>query len=480
MDYKITDKLNIENNTCFITGFLSDDKDNFIAGIDDKYKNIISKLIDKLPQSTSYIYQGEYENHSILIFNLGKLQEYNLTSLVQQIKKIVNKLLEYKVQKAVISLPLIKNLAPNLQLKNMVLGIEETTYQFLDYKSKKERYELESITFALKDADKSSIDEALYISEGLKLTKNLANMPANICTPTYLAETAISLAKDFNLIEAKITDPTQMLKLGMNALLAVAQGSKEPAQLIELHYKGGSNDAQPIVLVGKGITFDSGGISIKPAEFMNEMKYDMSGAATVFGVIKACALLKLPINVIGIIPSAENMPSGNAVKPGDIVTTMAGLTVEITNTDAEGRLILADALTYAKKFSPKFVIDIATLTGAMIISLGRVMTGFMTNDDELADMLVKAQNDSLDKAWRLPLDDEYKEALDSPIADINNCASDRAAGSITAAEFLLNFTKDFRWAHLDIAGTAWVSGKNNRATGRPVTLLTQFIQNMTK
>jgi leucyl aminopeptidase len=263
----------------------------------------------------------------------------------------------------------------------------------------------------------------------------------------------------------------------MGILLAVAQGSDQPPRLIDIQYKG-HKDAKPIILVGKGITFDSGGLSIKPANAMDEMKYDMSGAASVLGTIKACALLKLPVNIIGLIASAENLVSGAAVKPGDIITSMSGQTVEIINTDAEGRLVLADALTYAEQYDPEFVIDIATLTGAIIVALGSIASGYMTKDDELATLIETAAKESQDKVWRMPLDDAYQEALDSPLADMINAGFDRSAGSITAACFLSRFTEKYRWAHIDIAGTAWISGKKRNATGRPVPLLTQLIRHV--
>jgi leucyl aminopeptidase len=263
----------------------------------------------------------------------------------------------------------------------------------------------------------------------------------------------------------------------MGLFLAVSQGSDQPPRLIDIHYNGGTQ-TKPIVLVGKGITFDSGGLSIKPANAMDEMKYDMAGAASVLGTIKACALLKLPINIIGLVACAENLVSGSAVKPGDIITSMSGQTVEILNTDAEGRLILADALTYAERYDPEFVIDIATLTGAIIVALGSVASGYMTKDDDLATCLEAAARESQDTIWRMPLDEAYQDALDSPLADMINAGFDRSAGSITAACFLSRFTEKYRWAHVDIAGTAWVSGKKRNATGRPVPLLTQLIRHV--
>lgn len=319
------------------------------------------------------------------------------------------------------------------------------------------------------------IEDAQALANGLQLTKDLANLPPNVCTPTYLANTAKTLAREQRL-KIEVLDRATMEKLGMGALLAVAQGSAQPPQFIVLQHQGGTTKDAPHVLVGKGITFDTGGISIKPAADMDEMKYDMSGAATVLGVMRAVSEMGLKRNVIGVIPTCENMPSGTATRPGDIVTSMSGQTVEILNTDAEGRLILCDALTYVEKFKPASVIDIATLTGACVIALGGVNTGLFTADDELADAIFKAGQDALDPAWRMPLQEEYQEQLKSPFADMANVGG-RAAGSVTAACFLWRFTKAYRWAHLDIAGTAWKSGAAKGATGRPVSLLVEYLRN---
>jgi len=319
------------------------------------------------------------------------------------------------------------------------------------------------------------IEDAQALANGLELTKDLANLPPNICTPSYLAHQAKSLAREYRL-KAEVLDRPAMEKLGMGALLAVAQGSAQPPQFIVLQHQGAASKEAPIVLVGKGITFDTGGISIKPAAEMDEMKYDMCGAATVFGVLRAVAEMGLKRNVIGVIPTCENMPSGTAARPGDIVTSMSGQTIEILNTDAEGRLILCDALTYVERFKPAAVVDIATLTGACVIALGGVNTGLFSADDALADALIKAGQDGLDPAWRMPLQEDYQEQLKSPFADMANIGG-RAAGSVTAACFLWRFTKAYRWAHLDIAGTAWKSGAAKGASGRPVSLLVEFLRN---
>jgi len=320
------------------------------------------------------------------------------------------------------------------------------------------------------------ITDAQALANGLELTKDLGNLPPNLCTPTHLANTAKALGRQFRL-KVDVLDRAAMEKLGMNALLAVSQGSAQPPQFVVIHHNGGTAKDAPVVIVGKGITFDTGGISLKPPGDMDHMKYDMSGAGTVLGVMHAVAEMGLKRNVIGVIPTCENMPSGTATRPGDIVQTMSGQTVEILNTDAEGRLILCDALTYVEKeFKPEAVIDIATLTGACVIALGHVNSGLFSSDDALADALLKAGKDALDPAWRLPLQEDYQEQLKSPFADMANVGG-RSAGSITAACFLWRFTKAYKWAHLDIAGTAWNSGAQKGATGRPVALLVQYLRN---
>ena len=323
---------------------------------------------------------------------------------------------------------------------------------------------------------RKAINAGQAIADGMDLAKDLGNLPGNICTPTYLASQARQLAREYRHLRTSVLEESDMKKLKMGALMSVARGSQQPAKMIIMKYSGTHTRSAPVVLVGKGITFDSGGISIKPAAAMDEMKYDMCGAASVFGTMKAVAELGLPINLVGIVPSCENLPDGNASKPGDIVTSMSGQTIEILNTDAEGRLILCDALTYAGRFKPDTVIDIATLTGACVIALGKYPSGMLCNHSPLAQELVTAGLDSTDRVWEMPLWEEYQSQLDSNFADMANIGG-REAGTITAACFLSRFTKDYHWAHLDIAGTAWLSGSNKGATGRPVPLLTQYLMN---
>lgn len=328
----------------------------------------------------------------------------------------------------------------------------------------------------LQTVAEQAIAHGVAQANGSDLVRTLGDLPANICTPGYLAEKAQALGGRKKHVTVTVLDEKDMEKLGMGALLSVSRGSREPAKLITIEYRGADKDDKPVVLVGKGVTFDSGGISIKPALQMDEMKYDMCGAATVLGVMQTVIETQLPINVVGVIPSTENLPGGEATKPGDIVTSMSGQTIEILNTDAEGRLILCDALTYAARFNPDVVIDMATLTGAVLVGLGRVASAVLGNHQPLVDELLAAGTEAGDPAWQLPLWDEYQELLQSNFADLPNIGG-RDAGTITAACFLSRFTGDYRWAHLDIAGTAWnTGGKTKGATGRPLALLMQYLR----
>lgn len=356
--------------------------------------------------------------------------------------------------------------------------LEEQLYTFNDFKSEKPTArKLKKVAVQASGAGKALKDAfnlGLATGRGMNFTRDLGNTPPNICHPVWLAEQAKKLAKDHDCIKTEILDEKQMEKLGMNTILAVGKGSTQPPRFIIMEYKGGKAKDQPHVLVGKGITFDTGGISLKPGEGMDEMKYDMGGSASVLGTMQVIAETRPKINVVAVIAAAENMPDGGATRPGDIVTTMSGQTVEILNTDAEGRLVLCDALTYVKRYNPASVLDMATLTGACIIALGHHASAVFSNNDDLANEVLAAGERTGDRAWRLPLWDDYQSQLDSNFADIANIGG-RPAGSITAACFLSRFAKDYRWAHLDIAGTAWNSGKAKGATGRPVPLLVDYL-----
>ncbi len=370
------------------------------------------------------------------------------------------------------------------KVRQFIEALGHASYRFDQLKSKakeESKPTLAKVSFPCTNRGESALIrlgaiQGQAINRGIDLTKDLANLPGNICTPTYLAEQARSLGRQYESIKTTVLDEAKMEKLGMHSLLSVSRGSRQPAKFIVMEYHGTAarNKQKPIVLVGKGLTFDAGGISLKPAAGMDEMKYDMCGGASVLGTLRAIAEMELPLNVIGVVPSSENLPDGDANKPGDIVTSMSGQTIEILNTDAEGRLILCDALTYVQKYDPALVIDIATLTGACIVALGHHASGLLGNDEELVDKLLQAGQKSGDRAWQLPMWEEYDEQLKSPFADMANIGG-KSAGTITAACFLGRYTKDFKWAHLDIAGTAWRSGGDKGATGRPVPLLTQFL-----
>ncbi len=361
----------------------------------------------------------------------------------------------------------------------IVAALADATYVYRATKPSAEpQSRLERAALLCSKADAAALDDAVRVARavaaGSLLAREFANLPPNVCTPTFLADQAKSLAKSHGL-QVKVLDRKACEALGMGAFMAVARGSDEPPKFIVAEWRGAKKkDAAPIVLVGKGITFDSGGISIKPSPAMDEMKYDMGGAAAVLGALRALAELRAPVNVVGLVVSCENLPSGRAVKPGDVVTSLSGQTIEVLNTDAEGRLLLCDALSYAERYAPAAVVDVATLTGACVVALGHHRSGLFCADDALAAELLAAGDAALDPAWRMPLDDEYGDALKSSFADMANVGP-REGGAITAAKFLERYAAKLRWAHLDVAGTAWKSGAAKGATGRPVGLLTHFV-----
>ena len=418
----------------------------------------------------------------VLLVGLGKEKDFREKEFGTAIRTTVKTLNETGAFDASIFLTelAVKKRSVGWRIRQATMIALDATYKFDQFKSKKDevRRPLRKLTLAVERRNEltqaeEALAQGLAIAEGMAMTKTLGNLPANICHPTYLADQAQSMAKEFNL-GCEILERADMEKLGMHSLLSVSQGSRQPPKLIVLAYQGSKASEKPIVLVGKGVTFDTGGISLKPGAEMDEMKYDMCGAASVLGTMHAVARMALPINLTVIVPATENMPDGMATRPGDIVTSMSGQTIEILNTDAEGRLILCDALTYAERFEPDTVIDVATLTGACVVALGHIATGLFSNKDALARDLLDAGDESYDRAWHMPLWDDYQELLKSPFADMGNIGG-RWGGSITAACFLSRFTKKFDWAHLDIAGTAWKSGADKGATGRPVPLLTHYL-----
>ena len=417
----------------------------------------------------------------VLVVGLGKQDEFGEKQYRQAVRTAVKALPKGVVN---VSLFLTEIVIKKCDIKNKVAQLVEVamdaTYQVNAIKQKKaEPIALNSIAiFVDKDDSKAAeagIKHGMAISAGVSLAKDLGNLPPNICTPTYLGEQAKKLAKSYGF-KVEVLGQKEIEKLGMGSFLGVAQGSVEPPRFIVLQHLNGKKNEKPTVLVGKGITFDTGGISLKPGGDMDEMKYDMCGAASVLGTFKAIGEMNLAINAIGLIATCENMPDAGAIKPGDILTSMSGLTIEVLNTDAEGRLILCDALTYAERFEPSAVVDIATLTGACVIALGHHPSGLFSNKDSLAAELLAAGEAAHDRAWHMPLWEEFQTQLDSNFADMANIGG-RAGGSITAACFLSRFAKKYDWAHLDIAGTAWKSGKEKGGTGRPVPLLTTFLVN---
>ena len=423
----------------------------------------------------------------VLLVGLGKRDDFGDKAYAAALRNALKALAQTGAEDAVVYLTTLAvgERSPAWKVRQALIAAGDASYRFDQFKSSPaDERALTHLAFAVaKDSEQKAAETALTqglaIAEGCALARDLGNLPGNVCTPEYLARTARELADEFGL-ELEVLEREDMEQLGMHSLLSVAKGSRQAPKLIVAHYrgaptkKGGKKNKGPLVLVGKGITFDSGGISLKPGEGMDEMKFDMCGAASVLGTLKTVAQLALPIDLTVIVPATENMPDGAASKPGDIVASLSGQSIEILNTDAEGRLILCDALTYAERFEPAAVIDVATLTGACVVALGHVATGLFANDDELAADLLAAGGTALDRAWQLPLWDDYQDLLKSNFADMANIGG-RWGGSITAACFLSRFARKYTWAHLDIAGTAWKSGADKGATGRPVPLLAHYL-----
>ena len=476
---------------CVIVGVYESRKLTFAADLLDRISNgFISDVIRRGDMegklgSTLILHSVPHTLcDRVMLVGLGKERDFRAKEYREAVRSSVRSLTQTSATEAVSYLTelTVKKHDVEWMIEQATVVTLDVLYRFDRFKSKQDdgAREPRKLTLAvprrsdLADGEKGLL-RGLAIGNGMKLAKDLGNLPPNVCTPAYLAEEAERIAAEFGT-GVEIYGQSQLEALGLHSFLSVARGSVVEPKLIVLQYQGArdKND-RPLALVGKGITFDSGGISLKPGEGMDEMKYDMCGAASVLGAFRAAVEMKLPINLVTIVPACENMPAGNAVKPGDIITSLSGQTIEVLNTDAEGRLILCDALTFAERFNPQTVIDVATLTGACVIALGHIATGLYSNQDSLARELLAAGEEVADRAWHMPLWDEYQEQLKSPFADMANIGG-RPGGSITAACFLSRFAKAYDWAHLDIAGTAWKSGKDKGATGRPVPLLVQFLQ----
>ncbi len=478
-----------QRSGCLVAGVFDKRKLSSVARqMDDVSGGVLSAILrrgdldGKFGQTLLLHNVANLPSERVLLVGCGKEKDFNESRYRDVTVKAVNALKDTGATEITSYLTELEIKGRDIawKVRQAVEISEAALYRFDQLKSKTDnnRRALRRVVLAVPKrsdlpAGEHAIREGQAVAAGVKLARDLGNLPGNICTPAYLANQAVAIGKKHNL-KVTILEKDDLQKLGMGALLSVSRGSRQPPKLIVLEYHGGVDGEAPIALVGKGITFDAGGISIKPAASMDEMKFDMCGGASVLGTVMAAAELKLPLNIVGIVPSSENLPDGDASKPGDIVTSMSGQTIEVLNTDAEGRLILCDALTYVERYKPSAVIDIATLTGACVIALGAHASGLLANNDALAREIIGAGKYAHDRAWQLPLWDEYQKQLDSNFADMANIGG-REAGTITAACFLARYTKNFKWAHLDIAGTAWKSGKEKGATGRPVPLLVQFL-----
>jgi len=491
MDYSIeTAPLEKLQCDCIIAGVYQDKQlspsasalNNSVSGLIEKVvnrgdisgKNGETVLINVIPGS---------DIERILLVGLGENKPLSGKNYRKALSAAINSLKKPHIKSVVCTLAecAVETYGRQWKTRQIAEVFNDAVYQFTATKSDKEtESKIQKIAITAPENELAAAEAGLIqgkaIAEGVDLTKYLGDLPGNICTPTFLAEQAVELGKKYDKLAVKILEESDLQALGMGSFLSVSRGSRQPAKLITLDYQGGEKNSKPIVLIGKGLTFDAGGISLKPGLGMDEMKYDMCGGAAVLGTLQAALQMRLPLNIVGLIASSENMPDGDANKPGDILTSMSGKTIEVLNTDAEGRLILCDTLTYAERYNPDVVIDLATLTGACLVALGRVPSGLLGNDDDLCNDLLAAGETASDSLWRLPLWEEYQDLLKSNFADMANIGG-KDAGTITAACFLSRFAENFRWAHLDIAGTAWRTGQTKGATGRPVPLLSQYLIN---
>ena len=485
MEYKYSnDQRILTKHDVHLVGLFSDKKLSHIEGLVSKETLDNIKRIIKTCN-----FSGKVNDHrtiddfkskkQLLLFGLGEKKKYGPLVIKRTLIQIFKKLMQTNMSSVSISLDnLITNGKNEVTLEMILSSIENSRYVY-KFKTEKNQTKIKTVSILSKKEVSSKnfsqiLKTSLAISNGISLAKELGNTPPNICTPTFLASSIKKMKSKHKSLKVKVIDEPEMKRLGMGAFLSVSKGSKQPGKIVIIEHMP-IKSQNPIVIVGKGITFDTGGISLKPSPNMDEMKYDMSGAGSVIGVMKACAEMNLKKNVVGVITSAENMPGSQASRPGDVVQTMSGLKVEILNTDAEGRLVLCDAITYAKKYKPKYLIDIATLTGACLVGLGKYPSGLFTNNQTLANKIMASGDRTGDRVWQLPLYDDYFDELKTNFADIQNIGG-RYGGAITAAAFLAKFTQDIKWAHLDIAGTAWEVGPNKGSTGRPVDLLIDFIR----
>jgi leucyl aminopeptidase len=485
-------KLNLDNNPivsnaseCLVIGVTDGGKLSPSAGaIDEASGGAISRMLasgdidDGLAKTTCLHGLSGLSSPRVLVVGFGKPEKLNLARFDRGCLAAGKALRDHPMTGCHVCVHDLEFSGPGVEsrLRQAALAIHRANYLYTVTKPQKKDAPspLRSASFQGGDELKTSLDTAEAFAVGFEKAKNLGDLPPNICTPAYLAQDAAGIAKQYDRVELEVLEEDEMAKLGMDALLGVSRGSANRARLIILNYSGGKTGQPPVALIGKGVTFDSGGLSLKSGENMMQMKFDMCGAAGVLGAFVACVRLQMPVNVVCIVAAVENMPDGDAYRPGDVITSMSGKTIEVLNTDAEGRLVLCDAITYSQKFNPDVIIDVATLTGACVVALGHHATGLVSNDDALADDLLAAGDAIVDRAWRLPLWEEYQSQLDSPFADMKNVGG-MPAGVLTAACFLSRFAEDQRWAHLDVAGSAWKWGGDDGASGRPVGLLAQYL-----
>jgi leucyl aminopeptidase len=499
MDYaiKLLETWDTLNSDCLVAGFYHRRKLGASATqLDEKFNGLLSRLLKrdniegKIGDTLLINHLADEQIQRILLIGLGKKEELNRITYRKLLSETIKALKASNARQVISTLHEIDvpGACLSWKIRQTIEIFEAGTYKFDQLKTTPENTAPDSRLSKIRLLITSEQDETVAakgirqgeaIAAGMKLAKDLSNLPGNICTPSYLAEQALKTGKSHKKLKIRILDESEIESLGMGSFLSVSRGSRQPPRLIIMEYHGAADKGNPHVLIGKGLTFDAGGISLKPSASMDEMKYDMCGGASVIAALSVAAELELPINVVGLVPASENLPDGNANKPGDIVTSLSGLTIEILNTDAEGRLLLCDVLTYAKRYEPAAVVDVATLTGACVVALGRHPSGIMSNDDSLCQQLTDAGERAGDRVWRLPIWDEYQEQLKSNFADLANIGGPDG-GAITAGRFLSNFAKEFKWAHVDIAGTAWKTGNDKGATGRPVPLLSQYLLDQVK